>query len=336
MTFSCHRPLLGKGIVPALVLLSAFLLALPLHADPALSADQILKQLDDLQKQQTAAQQGSLTGVLAEITAAEGDPQAALTLYQKAVFEVQFNGVKGDNEAFQSWKKDHDLLFHDPTFTTALTLHLKYLEFSIEYAKSGDPAPLIDPLLGFLQDLWDYEAKSAADAAANANTDATDPNHKSRRSKGVDSDLAQNLLKEGISSSALAKYYQVDSLLSGLKDWEDTPANDEGILNSTVFPALRTAKKPALIQIWDQWIDHETEASKQDPLTDSQERFQNETLPKLQWARALDLLALDRKDEAMTEMLSLIKSYPLHPDNPSWIAQLRAIASGKPLSTAAN
>jgi len=334
MTFSCHRPLLGKGAVPALVLLSAFLLALPLRADPALSADQILKQLDDLQKQQTAAQQGSLTGVLAEITAAEGDPQAALTLYQKAVFEVQFNGVKGDNEAFQSWKKDHDLLFHDLSFTTALTLHLKYLEFSIEYAKSGDPAPLIDPLLGYLQDLWDYEAKSAADAAAAA-TD-TDPTRKGRKSRGIDSDLAQNLLKEGISSSALAKYYQVDSLLSGLKDWEDTPANDEGILNSTVFPALRTAKKPALIQIWDQWIDHRTEASKLDPLTDQQERFQNEILPKLQWARALDLLALDRKDDAMTEMLTLIKSYPLHPDNPSWIAQLRAIASGKPLPTAAS
>ena len=322
----------------ALLLLSALFFVLPLRADPPLSSDQILKQLDDLQKQQTAAQQGSLTSVLAEITAAEGDSQAALALYQTAVFEVQFNGAKGDNEAFQGWKKDHDLLFHDPSFANALTLHLKYLEFSIEYAKSGDPAPLIDPLLGFLQDLWDYQAKGAADAAANANVDATDPTRKGKknRSGGGDTDLGQSLLKQGISTSALAKYYQVDSLLSGLKDWEDTPADDDGILNSTIFPALRTAKKPSLIQIWDQWIDHETEASKQDPLTDSQERFQNETLPKLQWARALDLLALDRKDEAMTEMLSLIKTYPLHPDNPSWIGQLRAIASGKPLSTAAN
>ena len=340
MNFARTRTALGSKGLPVLLLLSASLFALfsslPLRADQTLSADQILKQLDDLQKQQTAAQQGSLASVLSEIAAAEGDSQAALVLYQKAVFEVQFNGAKGDNAAFQTWKSDHDLLFHDPSFTSALTLHLRYLELSIEYAKSGDPTPLIDPLLGFLQQLWDFEAKSAADAAAAAALADTDSNRKGRKSKGMDSDLAQSLLKQGISSSALAKYYQVDSLLSGLKDWEDTPGNDDGILNSTIFPSLRAAKKPALIQIWDQWIDHETDVSKQDPLTDQQEHFQNETLPKLQWSRALDLLALDRKDEAMTEMLSLIKTYPLHPDNPSWISQLRDIASGKPPQAAAS
>jgi len=301
--------------------------ALPFRAqaDTPLSAEQILKQLDVIEKQHNAAQQGSLNGVLSEITGAEGDAQAALTLYQKAVFEVQFNGEKGDNEAFQSWKKEHDLLFHDATFTAALTLHLKFLELSIDDAKAGDSASLIDPLLEYLQNLWDFQAKNTADVAADADT----PTHKSHKSRVYESDLTQNLLSQGISSSALAKYYQVDSLLSALKNWEGTPSNDDGILNTVVFPALRTAKNPHLIQIWDQWIDHETENSKANPLADQQEHFQTETLPKLRWSRALDLLALDRKDDAMAEMLDLIKTYPLHPDNASWITQLRNVATGQ-------
>ena len=40
-----------------------------------------------------------------------------------------------------------------------------------------------------------------------------------------------------------------------------------------------------------------------------------------------------RQDDAMAEMLDIIKSFPLHPDNRSWITQLRAIASGQSLPT---
>ena len=272
--------------------------------------DQILKELDAIEAKQRDAQVSSLNGVLSEVNGAQGS--AALAIYEKAVFTTRFDGAKGSQASYQSWQHEQETALRQDRFSKALDLHLKYLVLSLQAAAGSDPAVMVDPLIDYVHQLWAYQIDAAT-------------KEKEGRSESEAKPLVKELLEQGIDQAPLAKFYQVDTLIQKQDTWDKVPGDYPGILRQSVFPELRKAKNPSLTEIWDAWIAHDTAMSNLNPLEDQQAHFENEDLPKLHWEKAQDTLILGQTEEATNEMLTLIRSYPLHPDNPSWIAQLRAI-----------
>ena len=56
-----------------------------------------------------------------------------------------------------------------------------------------------------------------------------------------------------------------------------------------------------------------------------EKRFATVRRPELLWARAEDLYQIGLKNRAITEMVAVLKSNPLHPRAEAWISQLEAM-----------
>ena len=54
-------------------------------------------------------------------------------------------------------------------------------------------------------------------------------------------------------------------------------------------------------------------------------QFKTIELPKLQFARANDLVALGMNNRGITEIFALIKTNPQHPDFAAWLQRLREL-----------
>jgi hypothetical protein len=285
--------------------------------DKAVNRDQMLKELADIENKHHDAQEGSLNSVLAEVNAAAGSPGAALALYQKAVFQVEYDGKKTGREDFRAWQKKEDPLFHDANFVEALSLRLRYLSLTLQAIEGADRAKLAEPVAAYARELLQFPP-DYADTSLRQPPNGEKPG-----------DLIHELFFTSLNDGPIEKSYQIDKQISALKDWSKNPGDAVDILNQNVYPALRKAKSPLLITLWDERIGYESDlADGKNTLADQRERFESDTLPTLQWGRAKDLIVIGRADEGLREMFTIIKTYPLHVDNSKWIKELRDILKG--------
>jgi hypothetical protein len=304
--------------------LLALALASPLRADSPSNAEAaaILKQLDTIETKQRDAQKGNLNDILTQVNEAKEYTDAALKLYQKAVFTVRFDGAKGDQGAYAKWTKDNDDLFRDPVFARALSLHLQYLALTIQAARGDDPIKLTDPVTDFVRSYWDYEPQrpGSIDQQRAAADKSGRPAKETKESQDI-----RNLLDQSVAGATIALYFQVDTILANVDNWNLIPSAYADTFSKEIFPPLRDAKKPELVGIWDEFIAHETDHAEKNALADKRAHFENEDLPTLRWRRAEDLAAIGQTGTGTSQMLEIIQTFPLHPDNPKWIAELRSL-----------
>jgi hypothetical protein len=265
---------------------------------PAVDPAAVLATLKDLRTRQPAVVNRERANVLAAINAAIGDPGKA---YEEAVTAVEGQGGGNGNQGARppDWRKRQGDLLRNRDFVNGLRLQLIYLALSWQHSSGVKTANLINPLL-------DYTGQAA---------------------QAVETLTPFEQFRRGIAETVFAQYFQVAPFLSGMNGWEDHPFDVDGIFKKAILPELRQEKDPRLLTYWDSRIQTDGARAESSGNALIVNKFKNITLPQLLWSRALDEIALGRQNQAIVDMLAIVKAHPDHPDFQSWASQLEALVA---------
>lgn len=282
--------------------------ALAQQDGPPVDANAILNSLSQLGEKNGSSSQQQFQAVLQEFTQASASGPHAVELYEKAVRATSYAGRPQQQTEFQEWKKKQGEKLRGQEVQAATQFHLEYLVLSLKYAGGTSIEQLLPELLAHTQRV--FAAKPEV--------------------------FKQELARHNITDSVFTRWKGLGYLFNGLKGWEFVPTAADGIWEKSILPELRKKKDPQIIRYWDERLRREAEAAGENRLEFDANRFDLITRPTLQWRRAEDLVVLNMRNNAIKEMLGLIKDYPNHPENASWITKLRNLLEPeKPKATAA-
>ncbi|MDX9868420.1 MAG: hypothetical protein RBT78_10875 [Kiritimatiellia bacterium] len=271
----------------------------------------LLRELETLERshrEKVTAEQKTIGLALGK---ALSNTRELLDLYAEAVFATRFEGAKKGNAEFRKWKNGQDDLFKDDDFHAALTIHANHLYLTFLRATGEEPRKVNEALLQHVGRVWAAEAK-----------------HDLRKRAFAD------LLDRPVTQGVLARHLQFASKLPALdeqdKGWELLAAHTDGMLEKTLLPYLRTLRTPLLIQLWDKRIECETARARRSGLQDRLGQFTRQTLPRLQWRRARDLILLGRDAEGFTLMIGLLRQNANPADFALFAKDLRELLTAAP------
>jgi hypothetical protein len=281
----------------------------------------ILRELDKLEQVHQEKASTEMKVLWDSLIKALTNKKNLLSLYEDAIYATRFEGTKKDNTEFKKWKSAQDDALKSEEFQTALELHANYLHLTYLRAHSEKEDKLNEALILHVFKAW-----------------AFDNRHDTRQK------ISAELLDRPINQGLLSKYFRLGPKLGGPqegekpkeqdKTWEWNPANTDGMLDKTILPFLRKNKNPALIPLWDKRIANETTRAKRMGLNNSANQITQQTLPRLQWQRSVDLVLLGREAEGFTMMISILRQNTRHPDYVKFVQELRALlTSGGSQST---
>ena len=302
--------------------------------DLAAALKQIKEKRDVSEKTKSAR-------VLQDFRSAASSNAAAIAFYQQAVGATQYDGKTHDHVEFQNWMKDQSNNLKSDAMQNAARLHLSYLLLTIQRA-GGMTTKQLEPAL--LAHIAALTAAGAGDNAILARRDKAQAlkdaavNRRSRDAvKTPDKEplfWEQDLINKGVDNSIFVQWYGISKMLSGLKEWESSPGNVDGIYQKTLVPYYRQNKDQRLIAYWDSKLQQEAQLASNSALSFKIDQFNTVRRPQLLWKRAQDMIAIGQRNRGLGEMIALVKSYPDHQDLPDWIATLEGILSGADPGTA--
>lgn len=268
---------------------------------PPVDTNSMLTNLKKIQQNHTASTTALYNNTIRDFFNAAANGGNAMAFYEQAIQATQFEGQNREHSQFQDWKKKEADKLKSREMQEAVRLQLNYLGLSMQRATGMDVKDLLQALANHADQVF------------------------------AEQDLlgGQDLVRQNMTSSVFAKWYQIEGLLSGLKEWEFSAGNAEAIYQKTILPKWREQKDPRLLQYWDARLDRENGKA-----GNARQAFQSNTFelvqkPKLLWSRAQDLLLLGQRNRALTEMFAVIKSYPAHPDFDQWSTKLEDLLSNR-------
>jgi len=286
----------------------------------AVNADAILRDLDQIEQQQKQAIRSARITAISQIKAAASNGTAAANLYEKAIEATQFDGIRNKGSSFTDWKSSHADMLRNKEMQTMLLLHLKYLVLSMERKGSDKPELFAPPALSYAVEVAAFDPVLLKQAEA------------IKENTGQKEDIAMmkevqkmkdELLTKSLAESVFVKWLRLGSWLPKADDWELAPGNISGILEKDVRPFLRQAKNPQLIETWEFEMKVLADRITFGRLEHQAEEFNTVTRPRLQFSRASDMVEIGQKNRAATEIYTMIKTYPQHPDFGKWVQSLR-------------
>ncbi len=309
--------MLFRRFLPAVAVLS--LCAAHAQQDvPAVNADAILRELDQIELQQKQAVVSARQAAVNQVKAAAANGATAADLYEKAVEATQFEGLKNKGGSYADWKSSKAAVLRSKEMQTALVLHLRYLALSLERKGSDTPGLFVPPSLAYVNDLASADALFLKQAQSDRDSEQQAIDRETIK-------LKDELLHRALTDSIFVKWLRLGSSLPTGDDWELTPGNLSGILEKNIRPVMRLAKNPAILPTYELEIkvlaDCVTISRRDHDATE----FNTVVRPRIQLARANDMAALGQKKRAATEIHTMVKSYPQHPDFSKWVQRLREL-----------
>ena len=282
---------------------------------PPVDAKAVLAALKDLRTKQTGIITKEKAGVLAALNAAIADPAKT---YEQALAAVgqpgagsneatprpagpRFAGNSDANRAAEERKRINDQM-RDRDFVNGLRLQLVYLSLTWQHSMGVKTKELIPALL---------------DYAAQVNN-------------GGDTLLALDMARKPLGDSVFVHYFQVGPYIAGLADWSDQPFDTEAIFQKTILPELRKEKDPRLFGYWDGRLQAEAARARATGNNLIVAKFDHIRRPSLLWSRAEDEQVVGNGNQAVADMLAILKANPDHPDFDKWAAELEGMVSAKP------
>ncbi len=311
---------------------------------PPVNVQNILRELDQIEAQQKASLQSTKQAVMAKLKAASMSGQAAGNLYKEAVEAVAFEGKKGKAGQFADWKEAANEATRSKEMQTVLMMHLKYIVLSIERRMSDKPELFAPPSLAYAVELYNTEAlffKMGAKVEGmqlerdrGAKLSTQDQEAMSTLKRVVE--LKREFMDKSIADSIFTKWLRMGSWFPKGDDWEMVPGNISGILEKNVRPFLRKAKNPQVIETWEFEMRVMADRADASGLEHQKTEFNTVTRPKLQLSRANEMAEMGQTNRAISEVYSMVKTYPQHPDFGKWLQRLRElIKMASPGATAA-
>lgn len=284
---------------------------------PPVDAKAVLATLKDLRTKQTGIINKEKSGVLAAINAAIADPGKA---YEQALAATEPRSVgaseptrpadtraggrpgaaQESNRMAETRKRLNDQL-RDRDFVSGLRLQLVYLSLTWQRSMGVKTKDLLTPLLDYTREV-------------NNNADTLQP---------------LDMAKKSLDESVFVNYFQVGPYIKGLVDWSDHPFDTDSIFQKTILPELRKNKDPRLLGYWDSHLQSEATKAKESQNNLAITKFDHVRRPSLLWGRAQDEQVLGNTNQAVADMLAVLKANPDHPDFDKWATELEGVVSPK-------
>jgi hypothetical protein len=137
-------------------------------------------------------------------------------------------------------------------------------------------------------------------------------------------------MEEDVSQNVFAKWYTLGEQLGALQNWAMVPADIDGIYDKFLLPIMRKNRDPRILEYWDNKIISARGVASDATASFSTESYNLTTRPALLWSRAEDEIVIGRRDQGLSDMYSLVKSFPAHPDAAKWIAELEGLLTTPP------
>jgi hypothetical protein len=148
--------------------------------------------------------------------------------------------------------------------------------------------------------------------------------------KGVDlgeiKAIHDAIMKRPLAGSIYVQWQKLIEWVT-MDKWEGTPGNFDGIYENVILPEMRETHDPHLLDYWDMMMQKKADEANRSRLAFDVDKYNSIVVPSLLWGKFNDMIILGQKNRAYTEMFSLIKKYPTHPDVKDWISQLEALLS---------
>jgi hypothetical protein len=93
---------------------------------------------------------------------------------------------------------------------------------------------------------------------------------------------------------------------------------------------MRKNRDPRILQYWDAKLAAETSAASMSAAQFGTDNFNQIRRPTLLWSRAEDMVAIDMRDQGLTQMYTIIKDFPTHPSAGKWIDELQGLLTTAP------
>jgi predicted protein tyrosine phosphatase len=266
--------------------------ALAQYSAPA-DVNSMLAGLKDLKAKATKSSKSQLAQTISDFSNAAASDGAATEFYSQAVWVTQFVGRSHEQTAFHDWKKKEGVKLN----ATAIRACLRYTVISLQRAAGATDRQIFPVLLAYAQD-------TSANISAISNDDT---------------------VRQPVTNSIFARWYNITDELGGLENWESTPQNVDGIYEKVLLPFMRKSHDQRVIAYWDKKITDETASASNATAEFTADRFNQTRLPELYWSRAEDLLAINLRDQGLTEMYTIIKKFPDHASASKWIDELQRL-----------
>lgn len=288
---------------PTVLAATAMLTALPTAANSQnngqLDPQRILDELRKIREMQQEAKISEIESIHNAVRSAASSPTSAIDFYYEAVMKKRFSGLTRENTQLRDWKIENDEKHDDPVFREALQHHLAYIALSLRRTMNPEDPAVIEDLKRFAMSLY--------------NEDEEVVNQK---------EWMQSPINSPRQKSEIVDAYGLDHMLPPPNTWEMVPGNPDGMFEKSILPAMRERKDPDLITYWNARIENLKAQAGEADQTFERDTINQIKLPEVYWKRAQDLHLLGRQNEAINEMLLILKKFPGHPAFDQWIADL--------------
>lgn len=295
----------------------------------------ILQDLDKMEQTQKQTMLSTRQAAASQIQAASTNANAAVELYTQAVEAMQFDGIKNKGSNFAEWKNGRGAILRTNEMKTILLFHLRYLSLSLQRAGSDKPALFAQPAYDYVKDLGAFDPNFIK-------LSQKGPEPQSQRDKDdavLNKEILaakKELLGGSLNDSIFVRWLRLESFLPKGDDWELKPGDIAGILEKDIRPVLRKAKDPRLLETWEFEMKIKADRVTSGRLEHDAVDFNTVTRPQLQFSRANDMVEIGQKNRAITEIYSMIKTYPTHADFGQWVARLRELLKSSAPAPAAS
>ncbi|MES2568483.1 MAG: hypothetical protein V4710_00330 [Verrucomicrobiota bacterium] len=308
-------------------------LAIPLQAQQdATPVDiaQLLQALKGMKELQAAQVKANKLKAINDVQAAASSGPAAAAAWEEAVRQVQFNGAARENAQFREWKQKDGEALEEKEAQNAARLYFTWLQLTLQRSSGVPVKDLLPQVIQFTKDVTaDQVAMEAFTERLKREKElAASGKHGAKGKTTKDEESAKRvhdqILRSGLGGSAPVQALKIVDFVN-VSGWEQTPGNVDGIFQNIILPQLRLDRDVRLLDYWDMKIKREAEAAAKSGLSFDSDKFTQTRRPELLWRRAQDQLVIGQKNKAITEMFTLIKSFPGHPAAAEWIGRLEQI-----------
>lgn len=310
-----------------LSLLGLFVAVLPLAAQTPPDYNALLQRLEQLKEDRLAKVSSALQGKQRELDRLIQSPNAAVRAYQQAHRYQHFAGKEDEKELYNQWKAKFKELHDEDLFEDAVTLHLRYLQLTLDMIQAPDQAKQrkenLSDLMEYLQAATKWDTAVAVLEEPVSMREAAEKKKRQgfQRNQVTPKNIRQ-LMKTKLAESPFVKEYQLEEHVKGVEEWEETPGNLDGILDKTVFPILRKDKDPRLLELWSERIERRERQVRRTQNVVAIDRFINVQKPQLLWRWSQDMLVLGQKGKAFNNMITVLEEYPGHAKYDDWMKDL--------------
>ncbi|MDB6172165.1 MAG: hypothetical protein JWL59_1476 [Chthoniobacteraceae bacterium] len=320
---------LSVSIASQLLLAPLSLFAQQPDASPVDIA-QLLQSLKTMKEQHAAQIKANKIKAISDVQSAAGSGPAAAAAWEEAVRQVQFNGAPRENVQFREWKQKDGEALEEKEAQNAARLYFNWLHITLQRS-SG--VPVKDLLASVIQHTKEVTADQVAmDAFSERLKHEKElaATNKRPAAKGKTKDeeevkrMHDQIIKTGLAGSVPVQALKIGDFVN-VTGWEQSPGNVEGIFQNVILPELRLEKDARVLEFWDMKIKREGEAAARTGLSFESDKFTQTRRPELLWKKAQDELLLGQKNRAITDMFTLIKSFPTHPSAGAWVTRLEQV-----------